>query len=317
VKQCSNALCKNQVEDDAVFCGMCGTYVGPDITLKGKLCPNCGRALQSGENFCPHCGSMTPWIDPEANNLTIPSTPRKSATDPQANIPTMPASRVSPPLAATRITSDELRIVRNTSKNVYAPFMRNLIHVPETSYSRGDSDFSPNARYISDRLALLKPEMEVTDFTLQAVLDYPPVQEAQEWDVDALSISLSIGFVFRLNDQTGEGCYLLLNEGDEKEQWGLYLCDTRSELTGEPLPRPHLGQKLGSGSISRFFGEGFVQALVAIVAQGTTIDIYADLKHIARVENVPLLHGKLGVHFWPYQAEGHCMGAKDLKVWIP
>ena len=37
MKPCSNPLCTNQVEDDARFCGMCGAYVGPEMTSDTAL----------------------------------------------------------------------------------------------------------------------------------------------------------------------------------------------------------------------------------------------------------------------------------------
>ena len=37
MRQCSNPTCPHQVEDDARFCGMCGTYVGPEMTSNTTL----------------------------------------------------------------------------------------------------------------------------------------------------------------------------------------------------------------------------------------------------------------------------------------
>ncbi len=37
MKQCSNPTCLHQVEDDARFCGMCGAYVGPEMTFDATL----------------------------------------------------------------------------------------------------------------------------------------------------------------------------------------------------------------------------------------------------------------------------------------
>lgn len=37
MRQCSNPTCTHQVEDDARFCGMCGAYVGPEMTSDTTL----------------------------------------------------------------------------------------------------------------------------------------------------------------------------------------------------------------------------------------------------------------------------------------
>ncbi len=73
MKPCSNPLCTNQVDDGDRFCGMCGTYVGPDITQAGVQCVNCGRTLQQEQNFCPDCGSFTTFFKPQPTAAQSPN----------------------------------------------------------------------------------------------------------------------------------------------------------------------------------------------------------------------------------------------------
>ena len=61
MKECPN--CKAQLEDDAVFCGVCGTKLGADeaqveeaAVSEEKYCVHCGKAIEIGSVFCPFCG---------------------------------------------------------------------------------------------------------------------------------------------------------------------------------------------------------------------------------------------------------------------
>src|SRR5207245_2742354 len=102
MKPCSNPLCTNQVDDNDIFCGLCGTYVGPDITQVGNQCVSCGRTLQPGQNFCSNCGSFTTFVK---------SQPAVSI-DSQTNIPTQSVAHIMPPLKVATITPEELDVVK-------------------------------------------------------------------------------------------------------------------------------------------------------------------------------------------------------------
>lgn len=61
MKECPD--CKAQLEDDAIFCGFCGTKLETDDALveetaesEGKFCFHCGKAIEIGSVFCPFCG---------------------------------------------------------------------------------------------------------------------------------------------------------------------------------------------------------------------------------------------------------------------
>ncbi len=45
--------CGAQMEDDALFCGICGTKVQAQ---GGSFCPDCGAPVKIGDAFCPGCG---------------------------------------------------------------------------------------------------------------------------------------------------------------------------------------------------------------------------------------------------------------------
>ena len=61
MKECPN--CKAQLEDDAIFCGVCGTKLEADdvqveetTESEEKFCIHCGKAIEIGSVFCPFCG---------------------------------------------------------------------------------------------------------------------------------------------------------------------------------------------------------------------------------------------------------------------
>ena len=61
MKECPN--CKAQLEDDALFCGVCGTKLGADdaqveetAVSEEKFCVHCGKAIEIDSVFCPFCG---------------------------------------------------------------------------------------------------------------------------------------------------------------------------------------------------------------------------------------------------------------------
>jgi hypothetical protein len=97
-----------------------------------------------------------------------------------------------------------------------------------------------------------------------------------------------------------------------------------SKLTGEPLQEPNVSQTLLSYNPPDRYKKN---PIIALVAQRGTLDIYADLVHLARIENATLLQGKLGFYLpddivrlvggkWFNRKE-----VQDLfsaaKVWIP
>ena len=54
---------KEQLEDDAIFCGVCGTKLEADdvqveetTESEEKFCIHCGKAIEIGSVFCPFCG---------------------------------------------------------------------------------------------------------------------------------------------------------------------------------------------------------------------------------------------------------------------
>ncbi len=212
-----------------------------------------------------------------------------------------PTNQPSPPLAVQRITKEEIEVVRNTSKNVYVPHMHNLIIGPKS--------FTSNQ---FGNVVLLEPQMDLADFTLQAVL---------EWDVknmEKIDFDDHLGLVFRLNSQTGKGytfMWRLCSQYFKKvylQTWGVYMIHTRSQLTGEPLMKPNYdGYFLGSEKKSN-------PVMVTIVAQGNTLDFYANLEHLGRIENATISRGKLAFDWMVPGTDYHCpIAVKDLKVWIP
>jgi hypothetical protein len=46
MKPCSNPTCTHQVEDDARFCGMCGAYVGPEMSSQATLIDTLTQRIQ-------------------------------------------------------------------------------------------------------------------------------------------------------------------------------------------------------------------------------------------------------------------------------
>ena len=54
--KCKN--CGNELSDNAMFCGKCGTKVEKVIPkLKTKKCSQCGKELSKDELFCSSCGT--------------------------------------------------------------------------------------------------------------------------------------------------------------------------------------------------------------------------------------------------------------------
>ena len=63
MKECPK--CKAMMEDDALFCGECGTkfdiadtepHAGEDPIIEEKYCIHCGKAMEADSLYCPHCG---------------------------------------------------------------------------------------------------------------------------------------------------------------------------------------------------------------------------------------------------------------------
>ena len=63
MKECLN--CKAQLEDNELFCHECGasqeteeveTQVEEQSAIKEKTCIHCGKAIDTGIQFCPYCG---------------------------------------------------------------------------------------------------------------------------------------------------------------------------------------------------------------------------------------------------------------------
>lgn len=55
--------CKNQLEDNAIFCDNCGATIAsvsaplPLIAGRGLTCSKCGQPVRAGEAFCVNCGA--------------------------------------------------------------------------------------------------------------------------------------------------------------------------------------------------------------------------------------------------------------------
>ncbi|MBO7129326.1 MAG: TonB family protein [Prevotella sp.] len=63
MKECPN--CKSVMDDDALFCGVCGTKfeieeveapVEEPVATEEKYCIHCGKAIETDSMFCPFCG---------------------------------------------------------------------------------------------------------------------------------------------------------------------------------------------------------------------------------------------------------------------
>lgn len=63
MKECSK--CKAMMEDDALFCGVCGTkfdieetepHVEEQPVIEEKYCIHCGKSMEADCLYCPHCG---------------------------------------------------------------------------------------------------------------------------------------------------------------------------------------------------------------------------------------------------------------------
>ncbi len=63
MKECSK--CKAMMEDDALFCGVCGTkfdmeetelHVEEQPVIEEKYCIHCGKSMEADSLYCPHCG---------------------------------------------------------------------------------------------------------------------------------------------------------------------------------------------------------------------------------------------------------------------
>ena len=61
MKECPK--CKAQLEDDAIFCGVCGTRLEADdvqveetTAPQEKKCIHCGETIEEDSAFCPYCG---------------------------------------------------------------------------------------------------------------------------------------------------------------------------------------------------------------------------------------------------------------------
>jgi hypothetical protein len=156
--------------------------------------------------------------------------------------------------------------------------------------------------------------------------------------------------MFRFDTLTGEG-YRFMSSNEEYNN-GQYrkatliveAFHTRSKLTGEPLRQPNVSKTLLSQVINAdsdtksgerhdrmtLFDQVFRThhtRLIALVAQGSTLDIYADLVHLVRVENATILHGQLGFNLTLYRNEkqdlvGQAKKGKpylfdQIRVWIP
>ncbi len=63
MKECPK--CKAIMEDDALFCGVCGTkfdmeetepHVEEQSVIEEKYCIHCGKSMEADSLYCPHCG---------------------------------------------------------------------------------------------------------------------------------------------------------------------------------------------------------------------------------------------------------------------
>lgn len=70
MKECTN--CKAQIEDDAIYCGECGTkqetseneaQVEEPIASEEKFCIHCGKAIEADSAYCPFCGEAQDVAD--------------------------------------------------------------------------------------------------------------------------------------------------------------------------------------------------------------------------------------------------------------
>lgn len=243
-------------------------------------------------------------------------------------MPDVSTSRVLPPLIAQHISSNEVIAARDTMKNVYAPYMRNLLIGPR-SFSWPPSDAS--AQDIS-KIELLTPDRDITDFTLQAVLNNNFMTEGR-LAYGPIGFHARGGIIFRLNSQAGEGYILSLAS---RHNWDLSIIRTHSRLSSELLPTPDIiewkeGVLPSKHPSLRQVLESFLHPsmMIAIVAQGETIDFYVNLLHVTRVENASILEGKIGFHLFSLQKQhqntyssSYGYGTpnaaiESLKLWVP
>ena len=118
MKECPK--CKAQLEDDDIFCGVCGTKLEIEndesqadvqTTPEGRRCSHCGKAIEADSAFCPFCGKPQEveevknkepqQEEPEAEQLQtnnqISTPPPLSKQSKQTETKEQPAS-VPPPL---------------------------------------------------------------------------------------------------------------------------------------------------------------------------------------------------------------------------
>ncbi len=98
MKECPN--CKAQLEDDAIFCGVCGTKLEADdvqveetTESEEKFCIHCGKAIEIGSVFCPFCGEPQDVENVEEDHREEP----QQATSEQPKQPEQPQEQPKQP----------------------------------------------------------------------------------------------------------------------------------------------------------------------------------------------------------------------------
>ena len=100
MKECPK--CKAQLEDDAIFCGVCGTRLEMDeteahveevVVSEKKYCIHCGGVLDENGSFCPYCGKTQDVEEEQKDHREEP----QQATSEQHKQPEQPQEQPKQP----------------------------------------------------------------------------------------------------------------------------------------------------------------------------------------------------------------------------
>ncbi len=252
----------------------------------------------------------SPISPPQRLPPTVPIAPF-----PKYTLQNSPSNTPTHPLFVENPTTEDLENESRSKKNIYTPLMQNLILKgnPSTIWKRIRRN---NNEYVwatnpSDEMAYVQfteQPIELADFTFQAKLLFPLSSYQKRWDL-----------VFRLHNQT-EGYYLVLSNYGKYVTYQLEIVKVKKVILNRKflLFNHESAQNLAEGGIKWIPGETpifsetyYNYLLLGVVAQGSTIDLYGNLQHLARVNDNTVSSGELCL----YSAENNPVRCVKVTVW--
>ncbi|HYT43032.1 MAG TPA: hypothetical protein VEP90_11870, partial [Methylomirabilota bacterium] len=205
----------------------------------------------------------------------------------------------TPPLIVDWPTKAEIEAVMFSKKNVYTSAMTNLTLDIDTSHvSEGGQIFW--TRKITKWVYFPEQDIQVADFTFQAQLSVNELffkRYLYSGIVARIGNQSGIGYAFAVKASTS---YKEFYEKRVDTDYEICLIQTRSPLTGDVLSEPKRGYPLVYKDRKKLMGfplDDFDRhILIAVVAQGDTLDFYANLTHLARITDNTVSRGTLGAY---------------------